>query len=86
MDMQSYHDLVDIEKAQREFANKHLKVSTLAKEKLAEFAQGELTLSEDEIELLKAYRQFRIKAKYSDIFKWRTHGKKDLLDRQAVTA
>lgn len=38
-----------------------------------------LMLSEDEERMLRAYRSFRLRSKYGDVFKWRCHSKKDAL-------
>lgn len=43
-----------------------------------------LMLSEDEERMLRAYRSFRLRSKYGDVFKWRCHGKDAAITGEAI--
>lgn len=45
-----------------------------------------LMLSEDEERMLRAYRSFRLRSKYGDIFKWRCHGKAETVAGEEIEA
>jgi hypothetical protein len=45
-----------------------------------------LMLSEDEERMLRAYRFFRLRSKYGDVFKWRCHGKDAAISGAAIEA
>lgn len=60
---------------------KALEADAVIRERLEEM-KGDgsvLMLSEDEERMLRAYRSFRLRSKYGDVFKWRCHSKKDVL-------
>lgn len=45
-----------------------------------------LMLSEDEDRMLRAYRSFRLRSKYGDVFKWRCHGKAETVAGEQIEA